>query len=55
MRKYDDVTAVVGMVVKVMTNMRATVWAWEIMYKAEVQMALLYGTESWVVMEVMMN
>ena len=37
------------MVAKVLLNMGSTVQAWRIMYKAVVQMVLIYGSGSWVV------
>ena len=44
-----------GVVVKLITNTEATVRVWAMMYKAVVWMVLLYGRNSWVVTEVMLN
>ena len=43
------------MATKVMTNTVATVQTWVMIYKAVVQMVLLYGSKSWVVTEVMLK
>ena len=40
-----------GVVEKIPTNKEATVQVWEMMYKAVVHKMLLYGSESWAVME----
>ena len=43
------------MATKVMTNTVATVQTWVMIYKAVVQMVLLYGSKSWVVIEAMLK
>ena len=43
------------MVEKVVTKTRATVQAWGVLYKAFIQMLLIYGSERWVVMGTMLK
>ena len=42
------------MLEKVLGNMGAPIKAWKIMYKAVVQMVIMYGIEIWVFTDVMM-
>ena len=43
------------MVGKVVTKTRAMIWEWVMLYKATMQLVLLYGIESWVVMGCMLK
>ena len=44
-----------GVVAKVTMETEAEVQAWKMVYNAVVQMVLIYGNESWVVTDAMMN